>query len=402
MRRCYDHVIRDHFARNRQMLFLHGPRQVGKTTTARAGANALGENVYFNFDDLDHRRLILEGPGSLANQLHLERLREAPPTCVLDEIHKLTEWTTFLKGLFDSYGAKTRILVTGSARLAAFGAGGESLMGRYLSYRMHPLSVAELVRSKPSQKLLAPPRPIDADAFATLQRFGGFPEPYLRGEERFWRRWRGLRSELLFREDLRDLTRVQETARVEVVAELLRTRVGGLVSFASLARDVRASVDSIRRWLETLESLHYCFAVRPWHRNVTRALRKEPKYYLWDWSLVDDPGARAENLVACALLKAVHFWTDAGHGDFDLRFVRDKEKREVDFAVIRDGTVWFLVEVKQRGAAPISPALRRFQEQTGAEHALQVALDLPFVKRSCFESETPIVAPATTFLSQLV
>lgn len=403
MERIYDQVVSDHFASNRQMLFLHGPRQVGKTTTARASAAALGDLLYLNFDNLDDRRLLLRGPGAIAEALELDRLREAPPTCVLDEIHKLPDWKTLLKGLFDSYGARMRLLVTGSARLEVFGTGGDSLMGRYLSYRLHPLSVAELVGATPSESTpWSDPKPIESGAFERLQQFGGFPEPYLRADRRFWRQWRRLRSDLLFREDLRDLSRIQETARVEVVAELLRERVGGLVSYASLARGVRASVDTISRWIATLEALHYCFAVRPWFRNVTRALRKEPKYYLWDWSLIDDPGARAENLVACALLKAVHFWTDSGFGDFDLRFIRDKEKREVDFIVIRDREPWFLVEVKQGANTPISPALHRFQKETDCAHAFQVVMDLDFVARDCFAVNTPVVVPAATFLSQLV
>jgi len=403
MKRCYDPVIRDHFARNRQMLFLHGPRQVGKTTTARANAQDLGDSLYVNFDNLDDRRILLAGPGAIAEALEIDRLRDVLPICVLDEVHKFSNWRTLLKGLFDTYGDRMHILVTGSARLGVFGAGGESLMGRYLSHRMHPLSLGELAGATPSEAApCSAPQRVDADVFDALQRWGGFPEPFLRGEDRFWRQWRRLRSDLLFREDLRDLTRIQETARVEVVAELLRERVGGLVSYASLARGAQASIDTIRRWLETLEALYYCFAVRPWYRNTTRALRKESKYYLWDWSLVDDPGARAENLVASALLKAVHFWTDSGYGDFDLRFIRDKEKREVDFAVIRDGTPWFLVEVKKGGRAHLAPALHRFQEQTSSTHAFQVVMDLDFVDRDCFEAKTPTIVPATTFLSQLV
>ena len=135
---------------------------------------------------------------------------------------------------------------------------------------------------------------------------------------------------------------------------------------------------------------------------MTRSLRKEPKYFLWDWSPVKDPGARAENMVASALLKAVHAWTDRGQGDFSLHFIRDKERREVDFVVVRDDDPWFLVEVKNSGRASISPHLHRFAGQTGAQHAFQVALDAPYVDRDCFSIQAPMVVPARTFLSQLV
>jgi len=376
---------------------------VGKTTTARAAAERFDEHVYLSWDNDDDRRRILDGPGAVAERLGLDRLRVAPPLCILDEIHKYGRWKGLLKGLFDSYPEAAHILVTGSARLDVFKRGGDSLMGRYFPYRMHPLSVAELTSAAfPSTLIDHQPRPIDEAAFEALIRFGGFPEPFLRQEQRFWRRWRRLRSQLLFKEDLRDLSRIQEVGRIEVLADLLRQRVGQLVSHTSLARAINVSVDTVRRWLTTLASLYYSYPVRPWSRNVARALRKEPKYYLWEWSQVDDVGARAENLVASALLKAVHLWSDLGLGDFGLYFIRDKEQREVDLLVVRDGAPWFLVEVKSSGSAPLSPQLARFQAQTGAAHAFQVALDLPFVERDCFALQKPTIVPAQTLLAQLV
>ena len=403
MERRYEPMLRGHFNTCRQMVFLSGPRQVGKTTTARAVAQALGEHEYFSWDRQTDRTTILAGPDAVAERMQLHRLRPEPPVCVLDELHRYGKWKGFLKGLFDSYPDALRILVTGSARLDVFRAGGDSLMGRYFPYRMHPLSLAEVsVPNRVPEDGPVPPTRPAPDALSALLRFGGFPEPFLRQEDRFWRRWRRLRNQQLFREDLRDLTGIRELGQVEVLAELLRTRVGQLVSYTSLANALNASVDSVRRWIETLERLYWCFAVRPWHRNVPRALRKEPKYYLWDWSSVENPAARLENLVASALLKSVHAWTDLGAGDYGLHFLRDKEKREVDFLVTRDGAPWFLVEVKSSGSARLSPHLLRFQEVTGAAHAFQVALDLEFVDRDCFAENRPLVVPAATFLSQLV
>lgn len=401
--RRYDSVIREHFDNDRQMLFLTGPRQVGKTTTSRRGAASFPDHTYLNWDDQQHRRVILDGPGSVAAAIDLDRLRPEPVFLVLDEIHKYGRWKTFLKGLYDTYPDQLRVLVTGSARLDAFKAGGDSLMGRYFPYRMHPLSVAELVNQDfPTERLIRDPSPLGDDVFEAMLHYGGFPEPLVRQDQRFWNRWKRTRSQQLFKEDLRDLTRIQELNVVESLAEIVCRRSGQLTSFSSLARSVNASVDSIRRWLATLGSLYFCFAVRPWSKNVSRALRKEPKYYVWDWSIVQDPGQRAETLVACALLKSVHCWTDAGFGEFGLYFVRDKQKREVDFVVVRDDQPWFLVEVKKSGAKHLSPQLEYFKSQTGARHAFQVAFDLDYVDRDCFEIEQPVVVPAKTLLSQLV
>jgi len=380
-----------------------GPRQVGKTTTARASAAAIGASAYFSWDNPDHRRTLLAGPQAIATTLELDRLREDVPVCVLDSIHKYGKWKGLLKGLFDSYGDRVRFLVTGSARLDVFKAGGDSLMGRYFPYRMHPLSAAELVSVEPpGDALIRPPTRVDEPHFLALTRHGGYPEPFLANSDRFWRRWSATRTQQLMKEDLRDLTQVRELGQVETLAELVADRVGQLVSYSSLSRDIGASVDSIRRWIRILESLYYCFSVRPWHMNVTRSLRKEPKYFLWDWSQVRDPGARVENMVAGALLKAVHTWSDRGQGSFALHFIRDKERREVDFVVVRDGDPWFLVEVKKSGVASLSPHLHRFKEQTGARHAFQVAMDAPYVDRDCFARTGPVIVPARTFLSQLV
>jgi predicted AAA+ superfamily ATPase len=403
MERVYEAVIRQHFREDRQMLFLSGPRQVGKTTTARTTAAALGEYRYFSWDDDDDRMAIVGGPARVAADMGLHRLHGEPPVALFDEIHHFRHWRTFLKGLFDAHPGELRILVTGSARLDVLRKGGRGLMGRYFPYRMHPLSLAELIDPRPrDEKLIGPPRAADPGALDTLVRFGGFPEPLTRQSERFSRRWGRLRMEQLIREDLRDITRIQEIGQVAVLAELLKRRVGQLVSMASLAREVKATITTVSRWLDALSALYYCFPVRPFSRNVARSLRKEPKFYLWDWSSVPDPGARTENLVAAALLKACHFWTDHGLGDCSLFFLRDKEKREVDFLVTLDDRPYLLVEAKTSAPSAIPPALHHFQAQTGAPHALVAAFDLPYVDRDCFDLRRPAVVPAATLLSQLV
>ena len=277
------------------------------------------------------------------------------------------------------------------------------MMGRYFDYRMHPLTVAEITRPEvgepPGDR---PPRPIDDQSFEAFLRHGGFPEPFTRQDDRFTTRWRRLRHQQLFREELRDLTRVQEVAKVETLAQLIWHRAGQLTSYSTLANGIDASIDSVKRWLSILESLYYCFSLRPWHRNVARSLRKKPKYYLWDWSLLGDPGSRYENLLAGALLKAVHLWTDHGFGEFGLYFVRDKQKQEVDFLLSRDGEPWMLVEAKRSGKADLSKSLVHHHRQLKKPLALQVALDLPYVDRNCFELTRPTIVPARTFLSQLI
>lgn len=394
--RFYHAVLRDHLTRHRQMALVGGPRQVGKTTICRDLADD-----YFNWDNLDDRRKLLSGPAAIAAAVGLEKLRAKPPVVVLDEFHKHSKWKGLLKGLFDTYGDRARWIVTGSSRLEIFRRGGDSLMGRYLLFRVHPWSVAECLHPAIPEKAIRAPREIDPADWAALWEHGGFPEPFLKRDARFSRRWRSLRHDQLAKEDLRDVTRVQDLGAIEVLMRMLEERSGQQLVYSNLAAEIGVSVDTIRRWVDLLGRLHFGFLVRPWFRNVTKSLRKEPKWFLRDWSAVADPGAKAETLVACHLLKCVEGWTDLGLGEFQLHYLRDKLKREVDFLVVRDGKPWFLAEVKKSEQA-LSPSLAHFQSETKAEHAFQVVIDLPFVAANCFAHRQPMVVPAKTFLSQLL
>ena len=382
--RVYDSVLADHLASHRQMALVSGPRQVGKTTTCRLRASA-----YLNWDDVDDRELILAGPARLVDALKLDRLSETVPVVLFDELHKFPRWKQFLKGFFDTHADRVRIAVTGSSRMNVYRRGGDSLMGRYFPYRMHPFSVAETIaRELPDlERIVRPPRPVAVEDFDALWCHGGYPEPFLKRDARFSRRWQSLRLQQLVREDVRDFTRVQQLDQLEFMARMLVERSASQLVYGNLA---------------ALCDLHLGFLVRPWFNNVSRSLRKEPKWYLRDWASIGDAGQRAETFVACHLLKAVEGWNDMGLGAFQLGYLRDKEKREVDFLVARDGKPWFLVEVKH-GDELMSPYLKRYQERIGAPFAFQVTVNADHVGQDCFANPgPPLIVPARTFLSQLL
>ncbi|GMR18635.1 MAG: ATP-binding protein [Gammaproteobacteria bacterium] len=397
--RLYDTLLAEHLASQRQMAFISGPRQVGKTTTCRAHAAS-----YINWDNIDDRELILAGPARLIDHFKLDRLSDSTPVLLFDELHKYPRWKQFLKGFFDTYVDQVRVMVTGSSRMDVYRRGGDSLMGRYFLYRMHPFTIAEtLTRDLPDLKrIVRSPRKIRPANFDALWKYGGYPEPFLKRDTRFSRRWQTLRLEQLVREDIRDLTQIQHIDQLELLVKLLAERSAHQLVYGNLASHVRISIDTARRWVDLLVSLHLGFLVRPWFKNVSRSLRKEPKWFLRDWATIRDVGDKAETFVACHLLKAVDGWNDMGLGKFELGYLRDKEKREVDFIVAREGQPWFLVEVKQHDES-ISPALRYFQKQLAAPFAFQVVLDADYIDADCFARPgAPIVVPAQTFLSQLL
>ena len=402
MQRLYSKQITTELFENRQMLFVSGPRQVGKTTIAKHLCQE-HKGHYLNWDDVDHRQLILAGTNALVSVFGLDQLREQKPLIIFDELHKFRHWKDFLKGFYDRYEQQVHILVTGSARLDIFNKGGDSLMGRYFHLRMHPLTIREIIGlSIDTKRLIQSPHPITADSLDQLYQFGGFPEPFIKANPRFSLRWQNLRSKQLIQEDIRDGSNIQELAQLEVLSRLLIAQAGQVTRYVTLATHIRVSVDTIRRWLDTLESFYFCFRIRPWSNNIGSSLRKEPKTYLWDWSLVEDGGMRAENFVASHLLKAVHWWNDLGIGDFGIYYLRTKDQKEVDFLVSKNGNPWFLVEVKSSESAPLNPNLAWFQDKTHAEHAFQVCMNMTFVEADCFSVKTPVKVPALTLLSQLI
>ena len=375
MKRIYENLFIDHLRHNRQMLFVSGPRQVGKTTLAKV---VLPEGRYFNYDRTSDALLFAKGPDGLAETLAFDQPAARATSVILDEIHKYRQWKRFMKGFFDVYGERVRIVATGSARMDVYRRGGDSLMGRYFGYRIHPLTIGELASSEVDlESVFQSPKDLTEVDIPRLQELGGYPEPFLNGTRRFYTRWQNSRLDKIFAEDLRDLSRVQDLRGVRALSELLTARVTGEISYVSLARDLGVTADTVKSWIGLLESVYFCYEIRPYFKNVANSIRKTPKIYLWDWSLLSDPSARAENFVASHLLKSVDWWTDSGLGRFELGYIRDKQQHEVDFVVVRDGAPFMLVECKMSAKEPMSTSLKSFAAKLKVPYAYQVAIDTP-------------------------
>ncbi|MBN9564844.1 MAG: ATP-binding protein [Alphaproteobacteria bacterium] len=403
MKRFYDFVIKEHLRNYQQMIFLSGPRQVGKTTLAKDIKKEYEDFFYFNWDILADREKILLGQTEIGHIARLDAIKNDHTVIVFDEIHKYKLWKTFIKGFFDQYKEKCKIIVTGSSSLDTYNKGGDSMMGRYFLYHIFPITVGELVENNNyPEQITFPPKQIKQSDFDTLLKHGGFPEPFLHNDSMFSGRWKGLRNKQLFREDIQSLSNIQEVDQLEVLAKILQAQVGQIVNRSTLSQKIRVSVSTISRWLNTLQTLYYCFEIKPWSRNVKRSLVKEPKIFLYDWSLVQDVGAKFENFVALHLYKFVLFQNDTGRGDYGLYFVRDKDKKEVDFLVVKDGQPWLLVEVKASANAPVSKSLYYYAQELMVPHTFQVVFDMEYVDKDCFKYKEPIIVPAQTFLSQLV
>lgn len=348
----------------RKMVFVAGPRQIGKTTLAK---DLIGghfkETAYFNWDNREERRQLMAAQWPTTAKL-----------LILDEVHKFKGWKGFLKGQYDVLKDRYRFLVTGSARLDVYRKGGDSLQGRYHLYRLHPFSLAELRGGRPRLRPFEELPLGDSETgggLDVLERFGGFPEPFLAHDERKLRRWHNERNERLFREDIRDVEIIRDLGRMKLLGDMLPGKVGALLSVNAIREDLEVSHRAASHWLDVLESFYYHFRVHPYARSAFRALKKSPKLYLWDWSEVADEGARFENLVASHLLKLVHWLQDREGCKAGLFFLRDEAQREVDFLLTVDGKPWFAVEVKTQDRS-VSPSLRYFREKLGIPFSYQV------------------------------
>ncbi|HLG21158.1 MAG TPA: ATP-binding protein [Bdellovibrionota bacterium] len=356
-----------------KLVLLSGPRQVGKTTLSKNLHPA--STQYFSFDEGEDRRVILKKAWSPEGDL-----------VVLDELHKMPKWKSWLKGVYDTRGNRPRILVTGSARLDIYRKGGDSLAGRYFYHRLHPFSVSEVKRE------ISPEEALDR-----LMRFGGFPEPFLKASDRTAKRWRRSHLDRILREDLIDLEQIRNIKLLELLVDLLATRVGKTVSYKSLSEDLQVSPHTVKNWIRVLEQMLVIFIVTPFSKNIARAIQKEPKIYFYDTGrLLQDEGARFENIVACALLKRNHYLEDTEGDRRELHYIRDREKREVDFLTVIENRPEWLIEAKTSETGPTS-ALRYYTGRIPGVKASQVVKNL---SRKLYDDPVSI-EPAAAWLAQL-
>ena len=397
-------IIRETLEKFNKMAFVSGPRQVGKTTLAKNYQKQFGQSLYFNWDSPLHQKKLLTDPLFFEKE---NRDPGKPFLVVLDEIHKYARWKNYLKGVYDQGKDGFRFLITGSGRLDLFKKGGDSLLGRYFSIPLLPFSMGELEgtlsglkKFKQAIESPAASSPESRERYLRLFRFSGFPEPFTRGDASFYNRWFSERKTLLLREDIRDASAIREISLLEHLAHLIPDRVGSPLSLNALKGDVGVAFETIRDWLLLLEQFFYMFRISPFTGRLARTLRKESKAYLFDWVEIENENLRFENLVALHLLKAVRLWHAMGEGDPHLNYIRDKEKREVDFVLSEKGKAFCLIECKT-AEETLSPNLLYFQKKLSAPVAVQILHKTGVCKRLRNEGLTQWVISADQWLAVL-
>lgn len=334
-----------------KMVFIGGPRQVGKTTFAKnlCATHFPGKFKYLNWDNREDKKQIIKGAFVSEEEI-----------IIFDEIHKYPRWKNFIKGEYDKNKERYKIIVTGSSKLNVFRKGGDSLLGRYYYYTLHPLSLGEVLNGKSSfvfktERISSPAKnklsfrqstKETKEIFERLFKFGGFPESFLKSSEKFLNRWHNQRVERVIEEDIRDVENLRHISSLDILAELLPEKVGSLLSVNSLREDLNVAYKTAALWVEILEKFYYHFRIYPYQTTHFKSLRKEPKLYFWDWSEIKDESKRFENMIASHLIKFCGYLKESEGIKTGIYFLRDAEGREVDFLVTIDNHPWFCIETK--------------------------------------------------------
>jgi predicted AAA+ superfamily ATPase len=361
---------------SKKIVVLAGPRQCGKTTLARRLASS---QDYLNYDSLEDRTII-----------HNKQWDRKKELIIFDELHKMPKWKSWIKGVFDKEGLEPALFVTGSARLNTFRKFGDSLAGRHFYFRLHPFDLKEL--SDVAFKMNSD------EIFKRLLNVGGYPEPFLEGSLNEYKRWRAGHTDLIIRQDLLDLEPVRDVRSIELLLNMLRSKVGSPISANALSIDLQKDQKTIQKWLQMLEDVFLIFRVIPYSKDITRAVKKEPKFYFYDTGYVDGSDAQKfENLIACSLLKECHFQTDAIGRPLNLHYLKIKGGREIDFAIIPEDKSErvTMVEAKWGDKEP-SPNFKLFSSHFKKPKQIQIVVDL---KRELTTSSGVEVRQAVEWLS---
>lgn len=344
----------------RQMRFIAGPRQTGKTTLAKSFLDRTGcSSLYYNWDVRETRTRYKENSFFYMEDIYkIQHGKPRVPWVCLDEIHKMPKWKNILKSAFDSAEERISFIITGSARLEMFHRAGDSLAGRYFLFKLFPLTVFELTHNEKYRSISAPTDAANfietqlsktvyhQDTVETLLNYSGFPEPFMRANKVFNNKWHNNYIDRLIREDLRDLTHIRELEHIADLLTFIPERIGSPLSLNSLREDMEVSHSAIRTYLKSLELCYVLFFISPYSKKISRSVKKEKKCYLYDWSIIKNEAARFENYLAVELKVLAELWNDIGESKFELFFVRTRDGKETDFLLTKDKSPWLLLEAK--------------------------------------------------------
>lgn len=392
-------------SQEKEMVFLAGPRQAGKTTLTKEIAQNFKNNLYFNWDILSNKKVLIENPTFFES---INRVDASKPFIIFDEIHKYKNWKNYLKGIYDEFFKEYLFLISGSGRLNTYQKGGDSLAGRYLMFHLFPFTISELSAKKRrfSDFIKDPISKFKINNPATTQKnwkklfeLSGFPEPFTKNKKTFWTKWTKNYTNQIIREDIRDISNIKNINDVEILFSLLPSKIGSPISINNLANDIQIANKTAKDWLSLFNATYLTFQLSPWTKKISRAITKEKKIYLFNYPTIQEDGKRFENMAAVELYRIIHYWNESGYGNFKLHYIRNKEKEEVDFIISDNNTPIMLIEAKNSDTK-ISKSLINFQNKLNIP-AIQLVNKQNIYRIQKNNTNKILVATANQWLSSL-
>ena len=366
-------------------VLVHGPRQCGKTTLARAVGDAAGFS-YLSFDDDVLRASAQADPMGFVADL--------PGKAVLDEIQRVPELYTALKAAIDRDRRPGRFILTGSANVLLLPRLADSLAGRMEILRLHPLSQAELAGKPPDfldalfgEGFKGGPRARLGAELAERIAAGGYPAALARPVARRRATWYRDYIDTLVQRDVRDVAHINSLAALPRLLTLAAGQTARLLNVSDLAAPFQLSRPTIRDYVTLLARIFLLEELPPWHTNRLSRLIKTPKLHLGDTGLacallgVDADALAADRPMLGHLLETFVFQElrkQASWREEPIAFhhFRDKEGVEVD--IVLEGARQRVAGIEVKASATVTAAdfkgLRKLQASTGRRFAAGVVL----------------------------
>ncbi len=367
----------------RQMRFITGPRQSGKTTLAKLKLEHENTKGLYYLWDLRSIRNRYKANELFFTQDIASSARKL--WICFDEIHKMPKWKNILKGIYDSSFDDYNFIVTGSAKFDIKRRAGDSLSGRHFTFHLFPLCLCELISAR-SFLMPSSPKALEFikqkiersirahNQLNSLLEYSGFPEPFTRQSKKFQAKWSQDYLDTVIKEDIGALTRIIDREYLYDLYKLLPEMVSSPISESSLASHLEVSPPTIKNYLKKLEDFYLAFRIYPYSKNIKRSLLRASKCYLYDWSRVKEPGNRFENYVAVELKAQLSLWNDALGGDYQLFYIRNKDKKEIDFLITTQDKPWLLIEAKSSDG-PVSRHCFDIQKMLGNIPLVQLCME---------------------------
>jgi predicted AAA+ superfamily ATPase len=381
--------IKEHVINQKEITFIVGPRQSGKTTLMLLLKKHIeekgGRTLFLNLDIETHKEFVTSQE-KLIRKIELE-IGKNKGFIFIDEIQRKENAGLFLKGIYD-LNLPWKFIVSGSGSVDLKEKIKESLAGRKRIFELSTISFDEFVNFKTNykyeKKLYDFFAVNTAEGYKLLEEylnFGGYPRVIL--EDRLNEKLE-LMNEIYESYITRDISYLLKIHKIESFTNLLKimaSQIGCIINYSELSKTLGISIKTVKDYLWYLEKTFILRKITPYFKKVKKEIKKAPIYYFYDIGmrnfslgnfgyLKEDIGFVFQNFIYNLLREIIP-------PSYKIYFWRTQDKAEVDF-VIDTGNTLIPVEVKYKKLKEpeIPRSMRSFIEKYKVEKAFIINLTL--------------------------